>query len=147
MNLNNNQFSNFLGKAVDRVARVGREVRDIPTAISTALDPKTNNTFRPGAIKDIANQLNDPFQAMGGQGQSSAYKNQKAPSYNKAGKYVGSYDTFTKQDVTNYRKPYSQRNDAYESAGHAKDKAAIATGEADKAYETAKKQWKYGGDK
>jgi hypothetical protein len=72
MNLNNNQFSNFLGKAVDRVARVGREVRDIPTAVSTALDPRLSKTMRGVAVKDIANQLSDPFQAMGGQGQSSA---------------------------------------------------------------------------
>jgi hypothetical protein len=140
MNLNNNQFSNFLGKAVNRAARVGREVRDIPTAVATALDPRTGPQ-RGTAIKDIANQISDPFQAMGGQGQSSAWKNNKAPSYNKAGKYVGTYDKFSKQDVTNYPKPYSQRNDAYESAGIAKDKAAIATGEANKAYKAAESKW------
>lgn len=124
MNLTNNQFGNFLGKAVDRVARVGREVRDIPTAIGTALDPRTS--MRGSAVKDIANQLSDPFQAMGGQGQSSAWKNTVKPwTSAKTGEVVGASKGLSKQNVLAYPKPYMQRNDAYESAGIAADKAAV----------------------
>jgi len=137
MNLNNNQFSNFLGKAVDRVARVGREVRDIPTAVSTALDPRLSKTMRGVAVKDIANQLSDPFQAMGGQGQSSAYKSKETPHLSsKTGKVVGYGErgqSLTKQNVTQYPKPYLQRNDAYESAGIKADEAAVQKFKATKA--------------
>jgi hypothetical protein len=132
MNLNNNQFSNFLGKAVDRVARVGREVRDIPTAVGTVLDPRSKS--RGLATKDIVNQLTDPIQAMGGQGQSSAWKNNVRPwTDSKTGKVTGSGFGMAKQDVTSYTKPYNQRNDAYESANIKADAAAVEKYKATKA--------------
>jgi hypothetical protein len=87
MNLTNNQFTNFVGKAANRISTVAREARDVPTAIANAVVSKS-----PYSVSQIGNQISEVGKAaMTGQPQTTA-------------PFTGRKDGWTNKDLSSNRK-------------------------------------------